>query len=152
MQLCYIQRYQYGLHTEKICSTSTENTQEDYFHYDLPNLFFPPFYVFLYLQELFFNNESLSRRAAGEKTRKYCSYVHCFRSHNQKADKTTWPLYSQIRTKKKTTFDWSSIFGLRQSIYCKCLCLHCWNAINTLKGFSFFYNPTKTQADSHLWE
>lgn len=60
---------------------------------------------------------------------------------NQKADKTTWPLYSPIRT-KKTTFDWGSIFGLRQSIYCKCLCLHCWNAINTLKGFSFL-QPNK---------
>lgn len=105
---------------------------------------FPPFYVFLYLQELFFNNESLSRRAAGEKTRKYCSLVHFFRSQKSKSRQnhlaTIFPNHN--KKNKKKTFDWGSIFRLRQSIYCKCLYLHCWNAINTLKGFSFL-QPNK---------
>lgn len=140
-QWCYTHRYHWG----KLCSPSTEKIQEVFFHYYIPNPFFPPFHVFFFnLQELLSNDKSLSHRGAGKKTGEYATLVCFFWNHNKKqkkADKTVWPLYSPTGTKEKT-FDWGSIFGNRQSTHCKSLCLHCCNAINTLKRF-FFYNPTK---------
>lgn len=74
-----------------------------------------------------------------------------FWNHNKKKLQTILLGHYIPQVEQKKTFDWGSMFAKRQSIHCKCLCLHCCNAIKTLKRF-FFYNPTKRLEDSHLWE